>query len=85
MARFSIAFTIPDDQVPRVVAAMKEHYGQIVEEVNGVATPRDRTSAELLDKLRETVIVEIKNIVSATEAATAARAAKTSLDGITLG
>jgi len=94
MAQFSIAFTIPDAQLPRVIAAMKEHYGPVYDVTlvpNGpggammeVPVRRDRTNAELLAKLRETVITDIKNIVSEVEAATAARTAATDLDGITL-
>lgn len=85
MARFSIAFTIPDDQLQRVIAAMREHYGPVYEEIAGVVSARDRTPAELLDDLRGTVVAEIKRIVSVTEAATAARNAKSELDGIVLG
>lgn len=95
MARLSIAFTIPDDQLQRVIAAMREHYGPVYETTlvpNGpeggmmeVPVSRDRTPAELLDDLRGTVVAEIKRIVSVTEAATAARNAKSELDGIVLG
>lgn len=59
MARISLPVDIPDDQLPRVQAALRSRYGRIEE--NG--EQRDMTGQELVERLRQEVIQLLKQAV----------------------
>lgn len=63
MGTFNLTITYPDDKQAELLAALREHFGQI-EEVDGegVATSRDRTPAELVDGLERLTQSQIKRI-----------------------
>lgn len=90
MARVNIAFTIPDDQMARVLAALRTHYGPVRTEVapsvegdKAQFTEREMTAAEILDALRDGVISHIRSVVGRVEAEAAKKAASDTLSGVT--
>jgi len=68
MATINLAITIPDAQMARVQAGMRAHWGQVP---NGAGGKRDMTNAELIERLRTSVISSTKDIVKRTEEDTA--------------
>ena len=62
MATINLNLTVPDAQVPRVVAALSRKFGQI-DDPPGSGIFRDRTNAELLALLREDIRLTVINLV----------------------
>lgn len=88
MATFTIEFTVPDEYMDRIRYALRKQFGQVTEnvvdpETGAVSTiSRDMNGDELLAKVREISIENIKSIimnVEANEAAQRARDAVTSV------
>lgn len=73
MATLNLSVAIPDAQLPRVQAATRAFYGQ-VETSPGVF--RDMTNAEIVERLRQEVILTIKGIVHRHEKAVLVAAAE---------
>ena len=62
MATFNLIITYPDAQGPRIIAALKEHWTVYV---NGV--PVAPTTAQVIEKLRLSVVANVKDIVHRVE------------------
>ena len=80
MAVLNLAITIPDDQVARMRAALRTHWGQVEDPV-GQSPPvyRDLTNNELTEKLRTSLVSSIKDIVKRVEADAAKAAAEATI------
>jgi hypothetical protein len=81
MATINLNLTVPDAQVPRVVAALSKKFGQIDDPL-GSGIFRDRTNAELLALLREDVRQTIISAVKRFEQQTAIDTARASVADI---
>jgi hypothetical protein len=82
MATVNLSVTIPDALMPRVLQALRAHFGQVPLEGSQTGEMRDRTPAELQAKLREQTVANIKQIVAEVEARQAAIAAEASAKAI---
>jgi len=78
MATRNVTITYPDGDGPRVLAALKAHYGQILD--NGVM--RDRTNAEALAAFDASVKLSLRHIVQKYERETAAKAASDAIQEV---
>lgn len=74
MATKTITLTYPDGSGPRIVAALKQKYGQVYEGATGIH--RDRTNAEAFAAFESECKQMLRNIVMNTDKAAAAQAAQ---------
>lgn len=72
MAVYNIPVTYPTGDAPRILAALKWHYGQVSDGAGGM---RDMTNQEALDKLAVSVRKSLVDIVFRYEREVAAKAA----------
>ena len=79
-----ISIQIPDDQLDRVVSAMRTHYGPVEDGVdeNGAPIFRDMTTAEVGDKIKEETRQRVIDVVRSVENQAAARAAVSSVSDV---
>lgn len=96
MAKFTIEFSVADEHMDRIRYALRKQFGQvpetvtetIIDEATGEATTvertqmRDMTAAELLARVRQFSIDNIKAIVMAVEAEEAAKAARDAVSAV---
>lgn len=84
MADVNFTITIPDNQMDRVTAAMREHFGQIEDGVDEEGLPvfRDLTAAEIVQRIKGDTRQRIIDIVRSVENQTAARAAVSSVSDV---
>lgn len=96
MATFTFTFNVPDDQMDRINAALRKHFGPVVERVTNevvnpetgevttttTSTQRELTGDELLARVRQMSIDSVKNIVISVEAEAAARAARDAVTAV---
>lgn len=96
MATFTIQFTVADEHMDRIRAALHKHFGPINEIVTQDVTDpetgettqtssvnsREMTGEEMLAKIREMSINNVKAIVMSVEAEEAARAARESVTAV---
>jgi hypothetical protein len=73
MAIINLAITVPDAQMARVQAACRATFGQVDDGLGGL---RDLTNAEIIERLRQGVIGQIKTMVARTERSAAIAAAE---------
>lgn len=73
MATKTITLTYPDGSGSRIVAALKQKYGQIYEVATGIH--RDRTNAEAFAAFEAECKAMLKSIVMESERAAASQAA----------
>lgn len=79
MATLNFSITIPDASLPRIIAGLRLHYGQ-VEDPAGSGTFRDLTQAEIVAKLRQLMVDSIRNMVVNQEVYAATQTVKTSYE-----
>jgi hypothetical protein len=82
MAVVNLSITIPDAQMARVQAACRAAFGQVDDGAGGF---RDLTNAEIVERLRQGVITQIKTMVSRSEreaARIAAEAMQPTVDAV---
>lgn len=96
MATFTIEFSVADEHMDRIRYALRKQFGQvpetitetIIDEATGEATTvertqmRDMTGEELLARVRQFSIDNIKAIVMAVEAEEAAKAARDAVSAV---
>lgn len=96
MATFTIEFSVADEHMDRIRYALRKQFGQVQEtitenvtdEATGEVTTvertvmRDMTGAELLARVRQFSIDNIKAIVMAVEAEEAAQAARDAVTAV---
>lgn len=83
MATISISIDIPDAALPRVLAGLRAHFGQ-VETFTGSGVLRDLTQAEVVAKLKQLLIDSIRNMVVNQEVYAATQQVKTSYETVTI-
>jgi hypothetical protein len=83
MVTMTLAINIPDDQLTRVRAAARAHWGQVIDNpgdpnANPPVPPtfRDMTNAEINERFRKSVVAMIKDMVKRTEEDAASDTAK---------
>jgi hypothetical protein len=80
VATIPLSITVPDAQMARVQAACRASFGQVpdgtADPVTGLPNLRDLTNQEIIERLRQSVITQIKTMVSNTERAAARAAAE---------
>ena len=64
MAVVTLTINIPDGQMPRVLAAARDTWGQVPDGSGGM---RDMTNGEITERFRQEVITLIKTIVRNSE------------------
>ena len=82
MPTITIAFNVPDGQMPRLLAALRLLWGQVPD---GAGGSRDMTAQEVLDRVRSHSIANLKKLVRQVEADAATKtalAAVTSIDAV---
>lgn len=98
MATFTIEFTVADEHMDRIRAALRKHFGPVYETVTQDVTDpdtgdvttssssvaRDMTGEELLARIRQMSIDNIKGIVMSVEAEEAARLAREAVSSVTV-
>lgn len=88
MATFTIEFTVADEHMDRIRHALRRQFGPVVETVTDpetgepATTTRDMTGPELLARIRQFSIDNIKAIVMAVEAEEAAQAARDAVTAV---
>ena len=96
MATFTIQFSVADEHMDRIRYALRKHFGPVADIVEETITDpetgeqttttktvmRDLDGAELLAKVREMSINNVKSIVMAVEAEDAARLARESVTAV---
>lgn len=96
MATFTIQFSVADEHMDRIRYALRKQFGQVpetivetvIDEVTGEETTvertqmRDMTPEELLARVRQFSIDNIKAIVMAVESDEAAQAAKAAVSAV---
>lgn len=73
MATLNLSVIVPNAQLARVQAAIRATFGQVD---NGVGEMRDMTDAELLERLRQDVMMTIRGMVIRYERSAAIKAAE---------
>lgn len=98
MATFTIQFTVADEHMDRIRAALRKHFGPVNENVteevvdpetqevtlNTITVTRELTPEELLARVRQLSIDNIKAIVMSVEANEAINAARASVEAVTV-
>jgi glutamate dehydrogenase/leucine dehydrogenase len=89
MATINLALNVRDDDIPRLLAALRAKYGQVLVQeavfnlVTGdVITPatyRDMTAEELTARLKASIVTELKNMVLVFEKTQARRTAEAAI------
>ncbi len=64
MAVLNLSITVPDAQLSRVQTAARTTFGQVSDGAGGF---RDMTNAEILERLRQEMILMIKSMVQRSE------------------
>jgi hypothetical protein len=88
MATFTIEFTVADEHMDRIRHALRKQFGPVTEAVTDAGTgeqtmvTRDLTGEELLARVRQFSIDNIKAIVMAVEAEEAAQAARDAVTAV---
>jgi hypothetical protein len=97
MATIDISLNIPNDQMPRVLAGLRAHFGQVpdenqpeptvigppgVERRIGQIVMRDRTNAELMAEVKKFMRSWLRNIVVDTETKAAETAARAAVGDV---
>jgi hypothetical protein len=88
MASFTIEFTVADEHMDRIRHALRKQFGPVTEVTTDpetgeqVTTTRDMTGPELLARIRQFSIDNIKAIVMAVEAEEAAHAARDAVTAV---
>lgn len=88
MATFTIAFTVADEHMDRIRHALRKQFGPVSDAVTDAETgeqtvvTREMTGAELLARVRQFSIDNIKAIVMAVEAEEAAQAARDAVTAV---
>lgn len=88
MASFTIEFTVADEHMDRIRHALRKQFGPVTEVTidpetgEPVITTRDMTGPELLARVRQFSIDNIKAIVMAVEAEEAAQAARDAVTAV---
>lgn len=88
MATFTIQFSVADQHMERIRYALRKQFGPVrvvtTDATTGeqVVTEREMDGAELLAKVRQLSIDNIKNIVMAVEADEAAKLARDSVTSV---
>lgn len=90
MATYTIEFSVADEHMDKFIAALRKHFGPIhdnvIEEITNLETgqienfprpvSRDRTPEELMTKVRQMSVDNIKNIIISFESSEAIAAAR---------
>lgn len=88
MATFTIEFSVADEHMDRIRYALRKQFGPVSESVIDPGTgeqttvPREMTGTELLARVRQFSIDNIKAIVMAVEAEEAAQAARDAVTAV---
>ena len=88
MATFTIEFSVADEHMDRIRYALRKQFGLVSELVTDPETgeqtiiPREMTGPELLARVRQFYIDNIKAIVMAVEAEEAAQAARDAVTAV---
>jgi hypothetical protein len=96
MATFTIQFSVSDEHIERIRSALRKHFGPVNEnvteeitnsetgqiETKTILVSRELTPEELLAKVRQMSIDNIKAIVMSVEANEAISLAKASVDAV---
>lgn len=96
MATFTIQFSVADEHMDRIRTALRKHFGPVYEnvieeisnpetgqiETRATSVARELTPEELLAKVRQMSIDNIKSIVMSIEANEAVALAKASVDAV---
>ena len=79
-----ISIQIPEDQLNRVVSAMRIHYGPVQDGVdeNGAPIFRDMTAGEVGNKIKEETRQRVIDVVRSVENQAAARAAVSAVSDV---
>jgi hypothetical protein len=79
-----LSITIPENQLDRVISAMRIHYGPIEDVVdeNGAPIFRDMTAGEVGNKIKEETRQRVIDIVRSVENQAAARAAVSAVSDV---
>ena len=79
-----ISIQIPEDQLNRVVSAMRIHYGPVQDGVdeNGAPIFRDMTAGEVGNKIKEETRQRVIDVVRSVENQSAARAAVSAVSDV---
>jgi hypothetical protein len=83
MAQLNFTITVPDAAVPRIMAAMRGHWGQ-VEDPPGSGTFREMTNAELQERFRKMMIDTLRNMVLNREVYEATETVKADVSGVSI-
>ena len=85
MATFNIEFSMSDEHMDRVTAALKMYFGAVLEHTpEGIPIARELTNEEVFTKLRQMYIDNIKTIVVNYEADEAIAIVKASVNAIVI-
>ena len=88
MATFTIEFSVSDEHMDRIRYALRKQFGPVAEIITEPETgeeiivPREMTGTELLARVRQFSIDNIKAIVMAVEAEEAAQAARDAVTAV---
>lgn len=87
MATFTIQFSVADEHMERIRYALRKHFGPVVESItdaegNSSSVSRELTGEELLAKVRQMSINNVKAIVTSVEADEAAQAAREAVTAV---
>lgn len=99
MATYTIEFSVADEHADKFMAALRQYFGPIqenvIEQVTNLETGqieefprpvfRDRTPEELITRLRQMSIENIKNIIMTYESNEAIAIARASVDTVIAG
>lgn len=72
MAVIDLSINIPNAQIPRFIAGMRASFGKVDDGAGGL---RDMTQAELIERVRQSVIQTLRERVRTAEREEAIRAA----------
>lgn len=98
MATFTIQFSVADEHMDRISAALRKHFGPTYDTVTTETTdpetgavttttaqvPRDMNGEELLARVRQLSIDNVKAIVMSVEANAAIEAARASVEAVSV-
>ena len=82
MAQFNLVIAHPDAQQTRIVSALKTHWTTQEQDENGDVQTVVPTNAEVVEKLRQSVISAIKDIVKRVERDAAVQAAADAIEEV---
>ena len=83
MAVLNFSITVPDAAVPRIMAGLRSHWGQ-VEDPPGSGTFRDLTDAEVREKFRVLVKDTLRNLVMNREVYNATQTVKADVNSLNI-